>query len=213
MRVSRPLFPLFGLFLISTSLLSAPVHEAAKDGNAEVVYDWIERYPTMLELRDEQGASPLYYAARHGHKDLVQGLIDRGAEATVATTDGLTPLHWAALEGYLEVCRILLDHGADVNARSLVQGNTPLHEVWNGEHWQVAELLIERGAEVNAVEKWYGMTILHYAAVKGQATLAATLIAHGADISIEDRYGRTAAQSAATPAVAGVFRMVEAGSK
>lgn len=192
----------------SHSLRSAPIHDAAAAGDAETVYRLIREYPTMLELRDERGGSPLYHAAWNGRAELVRGLIAIGAEVNVATTDGLTALHGGALNGYAEVCRALLERGADPNARSTVQGNTPLHIVWRGGYAEIAAMLIEYGAEVNAVEKWYGMTPLHYAAVYGRAELAATLLARNADTEIRDGSGRTAAQLAATADVAALFRNV-----
>lgn len=185
------------LTLAAAGLLAAPVHDAARTGDHALVFTLIEKDPTMLEIRDEIGASPLWYAASYGHVTLAEALVEAGAEVTVATKDGLTPLHWAAVRGFTEVCRLLLDNGADVNARSVVQANTPLHEVWNnGGQPQIAALLIERGADLDAVENWYGMTPLHYAANKGLAELAGVLIDAGASLDVEDRFGRTPAEHA-----------------
>jgi len=192
--------------LLSTVSSAAPVHDAAREGNRELVFALIEKDPTMLEIRDEIGASPLWYAASHGHIELARELVAAGAEVTVATRDGLTPLHWAALRGFHEVCLLLLDNGADVNARSVVQDNTPLHEVWNnGGQPEIAALLISRGAEIDAVEKWYGMSPLHYAANKGLTDLAALLIEAGADLTLEDRWGRTPAEHASNSATRALF--------
>lgn len=198
------------LLLLTTGIAAAaPAHDAARAGDGATLYGLIASDPTMLEIRDEIGASPLYYAAWEGHLDIVERLIAMGAEVTVATTDGLTGLHWAALEGHLEVCRALLDNGADVNARTIVQGNTPLLEVWNGGgHPEVAQLLIERGADVDAVEKWNGMSILHYAANKGLPTLVRTLIDNGASESLKDNGGRTAAQHASNSATRAAFKPI-----
>lgn len=192
--------------LLSTTASTAPVHDAALQGNRELVFALIAKDPTMLEIRDDIGASPLWYAASHGHIELARDLVAAGAEVTVATRDGLTPLHWAALRGFHDVCLLLLDNGADVNARSVVQANTPLHEVWNnGGQPEIAALLISRGAEIDAVEKWYGMSPLHYAANKGLTELAAVLIDAGADLALEDRWGRTPAQHASNSATRALF--------
>ncbi len=192
---------------VSTSQINAaPVHDAAIAGDAETVFQLIEKDPTMLEIRDEIGASPLYYAASLGHLELARQLVARGAEVTVATTDGLTPLHWAAVRQFYEVSLLMLENGADVNARSTVQANTPLHEVWNnGGSPEIAALLIEWGAETDAVENWYGMTPLHYAAEKGLAELARVLIDHGADLAVTDRWGRTPGQLARDAATRSIF--------
>lgn len=200
---------IFAILLVAggrAPLHSAPIHDAAATGDSATVFSLIEEYPTMLELRDQRGASPLYHAAWNGHAGLVQALIERGAEATVATSDGLTPLHGSALNGHLDVSRILLDNGADVNARSTVQRNTPLHVVWKGGHAEIAALLIERGADINAVEKWYGMTPLHYAAEYGRVELIRTLLLGGADASVRDKSGRTAEELARSEEAAALFR-------
>lgn len=206
--LKRPL--LFALLFCCSGLAapvySAPIHDAAAAGDAETVYRLIDQYPTMLELRNEQGASPLHQAAWHGRTELVRGLIARGAEVNVATTNGLTALHGGALNGYTEICRMLLDRGADPNARSTVQGNTPLHIVWQGGYAEIAALLIAHGADVNAVEKSYGMTPLHYAAVFGKTELATTLLTQGANAGIADNNGHTAAELSATAQIAALFK-------
>ena len=191
-----------------STITAAPIHEAAKIGDAETVFRLIDQHPTMLELMDEGGATALYYAAWNGHTETVQGLLERGADARTATPNGLTPLHWAALEGHLEICSLLLDAGADVNARSTVQGNTPLHEVWGGGHAEVAALLIERGADVDATEKWYGMSILHYALAHEKPELVQTLLLHGADPYLEDKHGRNAYQTPTGPESANALKML-----
>jgi serine/threonine-protein phosphatase 6 regulatory ankyrin repeat subunit B len=187
------------------------IHDDAIRGDNEAVFSAIAKDPGLLEIRDQIGASPLYYAAWHGHTELVRGLIERGAEVTVATTDGLTPLHWAALGGHVEICRMLIDHGAVVNYRSIVQRNTPLHEVWNGGGSpEVARLLVQRGADVNATEDWYGMTPLHYAVVKNLPELAEALIESGADTRVADRSGRLPASYARTDRMRAIFQTSEA---
>ncbi|PVF90979.1 ankyrin, partial [Serendipita vermifera] len=41
---------------------------------------------------DVGGRSPLLYAATEGHEDIVQFLIDHGANAKFMTADGISPL-------------------------------------------------------------------------------------------------------------------------
>ena len=189
-----------------TTAVGAQIHDAAQAGDRDLVFELVAKDPTMLEIRDEIGASPLWYAASLGHVELARELVAAGAEVTVATRDGLTPLHWAAVRGFYDVCLLMLDNGADVNARSVVQANTPLHEVWNnGGQPRIAELLISRGAQLDAVEKWYGMSPLHYAANKGLTELAAVLIEAGSDLTLEDRWGRTPADHASNAATRALF--------
>jgi ankyrin repeat protein len=56
----------------------------------------------------------LYWAARHGHFEVVKLLLDAHAEANSKTLHEWTPLHSAAYSGQLEVVKLLLDGHAEV---------------------------------------------------------------------------------------------------
>ena len=74
-------------------------------------------------------ATPLHQAVEWGHEDLVQLLLERGADIKKESLHvGETPLHWAVRNGhnYLRVVQLLLDGGADPNKES-IDGLTPLH--------------------------------------------------------------------------------------
>ena len=58
------------------------------------------------------GRTPLYLAVIMIKKDVVQLLLDRGADQDVYDTDSSTPLHWGANLGHLHVAKSLLDAGA-----------------------------------------------------------------------------------------------------
>lgn len=57
--------------------------------------------------QDDQ--TPLHCAARMGHKELVNLLLEQKANPNSTTTAGHTPLHIAAREGHVQTVRILLD--------------------------------------------------------------------------------------------------------
>ena len=40
--------------------------------------------------------SPLHYAARHNHLEVITMLVDHGGDVNIRGDDGLTPLHYAA---------------------------------------------------------------------------------------------------------------------
>ena len=54
-------------------------------------------------------------AAFQGHVELVQCLVEAGAEKDLSTDDGTTPLTEAARWDHVEVVRYLLEAGADKN--------------------------------------------------------------------------------------------------
>ena len=124
------------------------------------------------------GESPLMAALYRGHHDIVDALVELGADidvfAAAATGrmprtrrgaraagrgqlptayDGWTPLHLAAFFGQLEAARLLLEAGADVHAVSR-NGltNTPLHAATAGKHERSRCCFWNTARDANAVD-------------------------------------------------------------
>ena len=96
---------------------------------------------------DKTGQQPVHAAAAHGHADLVEWLIDRGADAGSPGLWGhrTTALHLAARAGHRGVAKVLADRGADVMTRDR-DGRTPLELATSNGHADVADLLRRHGA-------------------------------------------------------------------
>ncbi|KAF5630133.1 serine threonine kinase [Fusarium sp. NRRL 52700] len=70
---------------------------------------------------NEWNESPLLWASRAGHRDVVFHLLECGADPSVASNERTTPLHFLSSfdDGDIpEVCRRLIEAGADLEARS-----------------------------------------------------------------------------------------------
>jgi len=68
----------------------------------------------------------LHYAAEgYNHPEVVELLLEHGANPNVRDYDGYTPLHYAVEGCHVDVARVLLDHGADPTIRNN-NGMTPL---------------------------------------------------------------------------------------
>jgi ankyrin repeat protein len=111
--------------------------------------------------------------------DVVQVLLNYGAEANAKNADGQTPLHQVSqnLGGpYKDDCpkiaRLLLEHGADVNAQDNDR-TTPLHLTSYNGHAGLAEMLLDRGAQAASdAEDNDGETPLHHLVRGGYAIRA-----------------------------------------
>ena len=72
----------------------------------------------------------LALAAQHGHVEIVQILLDAGADPNRYSPPGghshATPLHQAALAGHIDVVRLLIDRGARLDVRDILYSATPL---------------------------------------------------------------------------------------
>ncbi len=74
------------------------------------------------------GMSPLHLAARQGHLDVANALLDAGADVNQrAAGDQTTPLLIATINGQFDLAKQLLDRGANPNLAQATNGVTPLY--------------------------------------------------------------------------------------
>ena len=136
----------------------------------------------MVDVNCMQGKyhqTPLYHASSNCHIDVVQLLLNEGADPNKKNTSGETPLNWAATKGHKEVVQVLIDGGADPNWAN-EWGETPLHSAASEGHKDVVQLLLGRGADPNKATG-YGSTPLHRAARSGHKDVVKLLLDRGAD--------------------------------
>ncbi|XP_043400533.1 ankyrin repeat domain-containing protein 17 isoform X7 [Chelonia mydas] len=124
----------------------------------------------------------LTLACAGGHEELVQTLLERGANIEHRDKKGFTPLILAATAGHVGVVEILLDNGADIEAQSERTKDTPLSLACSGGRQEVVELLLARGAnkEHRNVSDY---TPLSLAASGGYVNIIKILLSAGAEIN------------------------------
>jgi len=118
---------------------------------------------------DENNISALIYAAKVGNEEIVNMLINAGADIEIASSVHNTPLGL---------------------------NNTPLMFAIKGGHHGCVKLLLNAGANYNMVSK-NGKTLLMLAAERRQKMSVQFLLDSGADIKMEKNNGWTALFSAA----------------
>jgi ankyrin repeat protein len=102
-----------------------------------------------VNARDNNGCTPLCFAASVGAESMVQLLLDHKADINAKANSGDTVLLSMALIGTPTMVELLLTHGADVNVRDAA-GRTPLHYAAIGGRPQVVQLFLAHGADANA---------------------------------------------------------------
>jgi ankyrin repeat protein len=99
-----------------------------------------------VDIRDDQGNTPLHVAARRGDVTAVRELLERGADANATNNAKATPLLYGT--GNDAIVRALLEHHASTEAM------TPLMSaVWHGESFALVRRLVEAGANIRATRK------------------------------------------------------------
>lgn len=78
----------------------------------------IEQHPPgTLNVHDNEGVTPLMWAARKGRLDVAEKLMAAGAEMEAADEDGRRALHHAILTKHEAVALFLIQRGCDVHGQ------------------------------------------------------------------------------------------------
>lgn len=128
----------------------------------------------------------LFLAASFGRINIVELLLQKGADVNISNEDGFTPLHNSVNRSHDYIALLLIAKGANVKAQSK-EGLTPLHIAADEAS---IKLLIEKGADINKRDS-IGRTPLHFACMGGRIDLVEFLIANGADIGARDKEDHT----------------------
>lgn len=149
--------------------LRTDLSDAAQSGDLARLQALLDHNRSFASMPDEQGYTPLHYAAYFGHLETARYLLRIGAELTAITLDPLRsqPLHAAASSGNAEVAALLLESGADPNAEQTGQW-TPLHSAAAGGHLAIVRMLLGRGADASR-KSASGATPRDLAAERGHA--------------------------------------------
>ncbi len=157
-----------------------PLHLVSRAGNIEAA-KLLLKAGAKVDARESFGEqTPLMWAVVRRHPEMVQFLIEQGADVNaraairdyqrVATAEsraksldrgGLTPLMYAARENCRECTEILIENGADVNLPD-PSGVPPVVIAMINGNWDIAKRIVEAGADVN---QWdiFGQAPLHVA--------------------------------------------------
>ena len=132
-----------------------------------------------VNAREDDGSTPLAWAALRCNREIAALLLKAGANPNLTNEQGIGPLYIAITNGSTEIVRLLLERGANPNlARE--DGETPLMTAAHLGQVEVMRMLLDHGAEVNAREKKFGQTALMWAT--GHPDALRLLLQRAADV-------------------------------
>ena len=144
-RLSGANDPSTSLPLTSAAEPTGTIWEAAGSGRTEsILHHFNGGVP--VDVRDDDGNTPLIHAAAGGHRAAVALLLQLGADPNETGMFLTVALAEAAARGYRDIVAELLDHSADPNAQGIL-GASPLHFAVDAGDVAVAELLLRAGAD------------------------------------------------------------------
>lgn len=165
------------------------LHLAARFGLTELTRILLgEQYKCNPDSCDSNGQSPLLWATRNGHEDVIKLMIEANADLEVRDKEeGATPLIWAARKGYKNVVNLLLERGGEINAKDN-RGRTPLSLAALHKHGSIMQLLLNKGGVVDANDEKGKVKLLANTQVERQTALK---------MLVEHYFNSTSAEEAA----------------
>jgi ankyrin repeat protein len=127
------------------------IHEAALSGDLKTVDTYLKSKINPDTL-NQDGFTPLMFAAYNGHTSIVKALLDKGADIRIVNQDKLTALHFAASGPYPETVEVLLKHGSDIDAVDGIEHYTPIMYAAAEGNIEVVKILLKYGADITKVD-------------------------------------------------------------
>ncbi|XP_015185613.1 PREDICTED: ankyrin repeat domain-containing protein 27-like isoform X2 [Polistes dominula] len=150
--------------------------------------------PTVSS-KNEHGSTALHIASFHGKVNIVDYLLNHGADTNITDNDSLTPLHCALMKGHQNIVLLLLH----ANANPIIVDNyenTALHLASDRGHEGCVKALLYFAEHTNLYlnvnsPNTDGDTPLHRASKWGYLGIIEVLLEYGADCKIKNKWGQT----------------------
>ncbi len=171
---------------------------AARDGDTATVETLLSTSGAQSLINNQQaelGASPLYFAARHGHSSVTGQLIAARCNLDLQEKDGATALHAAAHNGHAAVTELLIAARCNIDLQ-MKGGPTPLYSAAGEGHASVTGQLIAARCNMDLQDK-NGVTPLFLTAQFGHASVAGQLLAARCNTDLQANNGDTPLHAAA----------------
>jgi ankyrin repeat protein len=135
------------------------------------------QYPQAASSPNSNNKIPLHYAAREGHLELVDYLVQcQPHTAAIPTNKQKLALHFACGDGHSQVVATLLKVYPSGASMPSAKGKIPLHFAARWGHLQIARDLLDVYPEGAEQLDWEGSLPLHDAAREGQYEMAKYLL-------------------------------------
>ena len=155
------------------------LHIAAGQGQVAIAKLLLSCADIEINAMNSFGNTPLFLATDRAHPEMVQLLLDCGANMSNRNDKSHTPLHHASINGFVDLVERFLDKGVDLEATNSF-GNTPLQLASINGHSDVLCKLLDHHANINTANG-ISNTPLHDALMEKKVHIAQILLDRGAE--------------------------------
>lgn len=118
---------------IPERLVQYPIHNAALNGDLSKVKSLLLKNSALLNVRDYSQSTPLLVATYAGKKDVMQFLLEKGADIYISNTLGMTPATVAAFQRRIDLLEMIRKYKKNTTVKyanaDRVQNNVQQNEL------------------------------------------------------------------------------------
>ncbi|CAE7422845.1 kidins220b [Symbiodinium sp. CCMP2592] len=166
------------------------LYDAAKDGLVEEVEDLLQErlHPDAGydKWNWEGPCTPLMLASSLGRLQVVQLLLEAGAQVELDDSSRFTALMHAAYNGHAQVVQLLLESGSHLEDCDYEDSTALMFAAGFG-HAEVVKVLLDAGARKDACDIVSGHTALMRASINGHAEVTELLLEAKAQVNLCDK--------------------------
>ncbi|KAJ9299454.1 hypothetical protein DTO271G3_3076 [Paecilomyces variotii] len=146
--------------------------------------------------RTELVNARLVLETERGNAEMVQMLVQNGADIETRNRFHQTLLSWAAKIGNIYIVQMLLQNGANIESRDRLQ-RTPLSLAMSEGHTEMVQFLLQNGANIESRDR-FQRTPLYLAVLEGHTEMVQLLLQNGAHTESEDNHAQNTPLSLAS---------------
>lgn len=175
----------------------SPFYEAIKKGDLPTVKRFFENKKIAVNFAELESGypTPLMAAVSAQKIDITKYLLKKGADVSIADSDGDDALNKACAKGNVEIAKLLVAHGANYKSNVNTEGENSLYAAVRSGNQRLVTYLLEIGAPVNPSGEYIRPPV-HAAALTGNIGMVKLLISKGADIQALDKQRGTIVHAA-----------------
>ncbi|MCJ1262568.1 hypothetical protein MMC22_002438 [Lobaria immixta] len=165
---------------------------AAELGNNDVVSLLLADPRVLIDECDDQGSTSLHIAVCTARFNVVETLLDHGADTEAKDVFGEAPIFAAARKGLFTIFCLLVKYKADWKSRAVGKDNLLQYCSKYGDHHLIVRYILEelKALDIDARDSRGGVA-LHNAARFNCTKTIEVLLEFGARTDIRDKTGRT----------------------
>ena len=160
--------------------VSSVLMKCIDKGDLEKITKITSENEGLIDARLKKEETLLTLASYHGHYDIAEYLVNKGANVHLRNDWNNNALINAAMQGHIKIAKLLLKNDAKINARGN-SGRTALHYAVRNKQPEVVKLLVENECFLDPQDD-YNNTPLLYASWNGNSEIIKTLAEKGADV-------------------------------